>query len=272
MSEPAPLPQAPLRLVVLGDSTAFTDATGPRLPGHPGLYPSVVARELTTALDREVAPQVVARPGQTVRDTARALTKDQHVMFEVVAQADVVVVGVGSFDHAPVGIPPSVEAVVPYLRPEARRRQARRLLRAAYPPLVRLQGGRRPRTPHAEFARLYRLLLEQVRGLTQGRAAGVALGPTSHAADYYGHRHPGITAATSRQLAIAAEHGFAGVPAWPLVRTALTHLNPDAIHWPSSVHERVGQALAAQLVPQLLDSAPRIGMPGTPGGRAAEGG
>ncbi len=263
-----PAEQPPLRLVVLGDSTAFTDATGPCLPGHPGVYPSVVARELTRVLDREVAPQVVARPGQTVRDTARALTKDQHVMFEVVAQADAVIVGVGSFDHAPVGVPPSVEAVVPYLRPEARRRQARRLLRATYPPLVRLQGGRHPRTPPSEFARLYRLLLEQIRGLTQGRTAGVALGPTSHAADYYGHRHPGITAATSRQLAIAAEHGFAGVPAWPLVRTDLAHLNPDAIHWPPSVHERVGLALAAQLVPQLLGDAPRIGMPGTPSCRS----
>lgn len=261
-----PAGQEPLRLVVLGDSTAFTDATGPRLPGHPGLYPSVMARELVTVLDREVEPQVVARPGQTVRDTARALTKDQHVMFEVVARAHAVVIGVGSFDHAPLGVPPSVEAVVPYIHPDARRRHVRRLLHGAYPPLVRLQGGRRPRTPPAEFARLYRLLLEQVRGLTEGRAAGVTLGPTSHAGGYYAHRHPGITAATSRQLAIAAEHGFVGVPAWPHVRTALTHLNPDAIHWPSSVHERVGRALAARLVPQLLGNAPRIGMPGTPGG------
>lgn len=259
-------PRGPLRLVVLGDSTAFTDATGPQLPGHPGLYPTIVARELQAALDREVVAQVVARPGQTVRDTARALTKDQHVMFEVVAGADAVVIGVGSFDHAPVGVPPSVEAVVPFLRPEARRRRARQLLRTAYPRLVRIQGGRRPRTPPREFARLYRLLLEQVRGLTQGAAAGVALGPTSHAGDHYGHRHPGISVATSRQLAIATAHGFTGVPAWPHVRTELPGLNPDAIHWPRPVHERVGHALALALVTQLTGAAPLIGMPGAHAG------
>jgi hypothetical protein len=255
----------PLHLVVLGDSTAFTDATGPKLPRTPGLYPTVVADRLAAATDREVVTQVLARPGQTVRDTVRAVTKDQHVMFEVVANAHAVVVGVGSFDHAPAGVPASIEAVVPYLRPARRRRRARQMLWAAYPRLVRAQGGRRPRTPHHEFDRLYRLLLEQVRGLTQGRAAGVALGPTSHTSAYYGHRHPGVVRATARQLAIAEEHGFVGVACWPQVRRHLTELNPDGIHWPAVVHAAVGEAVARELVPQLMGERSPIGMPGTAG-------
>jgi hypothetical protein len=253
----------PLQLVVLGDSTAFTDACGPQLPGHPTLYPTVVAGQIGGYLAREVQTQVVARPGQTVRDAARAVTKDQHLMFQVLAGADAVVVGLGSFDHAPLGVPPSLEAVIPHVHPSARRRRVRGLLRTAYPRLVRLQGGRRPRTGPTEFARLYTLLLEQIRGLTQGRAAGVALGPTSHASAYYGHRHPGVRRAEARQLALATRLGFAPVPCWPHVRTALTRLNPDAIHWPTDVHQRVGTAVAQALLPQLTGAAPTIGMPGT---------
>lgn len=260
----APRTSGPLHLVVLGDSTAFTDATGPKLPGAPGLYPTVVSEELAKVTVRQVVTQVVARPGQTVRETARAVTKDQHVMFEVVARADAVVVGVGSFDHAPAGVPASVEAVVPYLRPASRRHRARALLRASYPRLVRLHGGRRPRTPADEFARLYRLLLDQVRWLTQGRAAGVSLGPTSHTSAYYGHRHPGVTEATSRQLGIAEAHGFTGVACWPVVRRHLMDLNPDGIHWPAVVHEHVGREIAAALVPQITGTEPTIGMPATP--------
>ncbi len=253
----------PLRLVVLGDSTAFTDATGPQLPGHPGLYPTIATDRLQAALDREVTAQVVARPGQTVRDAARAVTKDQHLMFEVLAHADAIIVGLGSFDHAPVGVPPSVEALIPYVRPTTRRRQVREQLRRCYPRLVRLRGGHRPRTPAEEFARLYRLLLEQLRGLTQGRAAGVALGPTSHTSAYYGHRHPGVTRATTRQLGIAQQHGFVGVACWPHVRLHLPDLNPDGIHWPEAVHRRIGTAAAEALAPQFTGELPTIGMPGT---------
>ncbi len=254
--------QMPLRLVVLGDSTAFTDARGPQLPGHPGLYPTVLAAELAGVLDREVDLQVVAQPGQTVRDAARAVTKEQHLQFKVLARADAVVVGLGSFDHAPAGIPPSIEAVVPYLRPSARRRRVRGMLRAAYPHLVRCTGGRFARTPPSEFDRRFSLLLTQIRGLTQGRAAGVVLGPTSHASAYYGHRHPGHPAAERRQLALAREHGFAAVACWPLVRPAVHRLNVDGIHWPADVHARVGHALATALLPQLTGQSPPIGLPG----------
>ncbi len=254
-----------LQVVVLGDSTAFTDDRGPQLPGTPSLYPSVVTRRLREALGSEVATQVVARPGWTVRDAARAVTKDQHLQFEVLAEADAVVVGVGSFDHAPAGVPPSLEALVPYLRPASRRRRARQVLRAAYPQLVRLTGGHHTRTPAAEFDRLLRLLLEQVRGLTQGRAAGVVLGPTSHASAYYGHRHPGLADAERRQLRVARQHGYLDVPAWTHVRPAVHRLNADGIHWPADVHTRIGDAVADALLPQLRGDSPTVGMPGTAG-------
>jgi lysophospholipase L1-like esterase len=251
----------PLRLVVLADSTSFTDGTGPQLPDEPTLYPNVLARRLEIELGRPVAVTVVSRPGTTARDALVTVRKDRHVQFDVIAHADALVVGVGSFDHAPAGTPAALEAMVPYLHPPALRRRARRWARAAYPRLVAIRRGHGRRTPAAEFDTLYRQLLEQLRGLTWGRAAGVTLGPTSHRSAYYGHRHPEHAAAEAAQLRLAREHGFASVAAWPLVEPHAGELNVDGIHWPAEAHEAVGHALADALLPQLRGEAPVIGLP-----------
>jgi hypothetical protein len=246
----------PIRLVVIGDSTSFTDHRGPQLPDEPTLYPNVLARSLEDRLGRAVQVTVVARAGQTVREAVRTVTKDRHVQFDVLAGADAVVVGVGSFDHAPGGIPPVVDAVVPYLRPAPVRRRVRTALHAAYPFAVRATGHRRRRTTPAEFERLFDLLLLQIRGLARG-AAGVVLGPTSHRAAYYAHRHPGHAAAEAHHFAVAERHGFATVPVWPHVEPYADRLNPDGIHWPPEPHAAVGEALAERLLPQLQGGSPR---------------
>ncbi|MFP4149778.1 MAG: GDSL-type esterase/lipase family protein, partial [Nitriliruptoraceae bacterium] len=233
-----------MRVLVLGDSTAFTDQAGPQLPSQPHLYPNVLRARLATDLDRDVAVTVVAAPGTTVREAYRSVTKDRHVQFDLLAPADAVVVAIGSFDHAPAGVPPSVQAVLPYVRPVRLRRRLRAGLHAAYPRLVRLRGGHGPRTPHREFQRLYADLLDHLRSVTWGRAAGVVLGPTSHRSSYYAHRHPGHARAEAAQLALARQHGYATVASWPLVLDHLGDLNPDGIHWPAAVHARVGDALA----------------------------
>ncbi|MBS3940405.1 MAG: hypothetical protein KG028_05540 [Actinobacteria bacterium] len=254
-------PGDPLSVVVLGDSTAFVDARGPQMPRAPHLYPNVMAAALERQLHRPVDVTVVARPGQTVRDAAHAVTKDQHLQFDLLAHADAVVVGLGSFDHAPAGVPAAIEATLPYLRPDQVRRRARAMSRAAYPGLVRLTGGRLRRTPAREFERLFGQLLDHVRGLCWGRAAGVVLGPTSHRSTYYGHVHPRFRAAEAHQLRLATEHGFAAVPAWDLVLPHATALNVDGIHWPAPAHESVGNAVADALVVQLTGARPTVGLP-----------
>lgn len=254
----------PLRLLVLGDSTSFTDAVGPQVPDHPDLYPNGVARHLEVALGRAVEVTVVARAGQTVRDAARAITKDRHLQFDLVAHADALIVGVGSFDHAPAGVPASVDAVVPYLRPTILRRRVRTGLRWAYPRLVQLTGGWRPRTPAGEFERLFGQLLDELRWWTQGRAAGVVIGPTSHRSAYYGHRHPGHARAERRHAALAATHGFAAISSWDLVRPYVPELNPDGIHWSAAAHRAVATGVAVALCRQLEGHEPRIGRPGHP--------
>src|SRR6056297_496800 len=250
-----------VRVLVLGDSTAFTDASGPQLPDAAHLYPGVLKRALTAALEATVEVTVVDSPGATVREAYRAVTKDRHVQFDLLARADALVVAIGSFDHAPAGVPPSLQALVPYLRPRRLRRRVRSGLHAAYPRMVALRHGHGPRTPRSEFLRLYADLLDHLRSVTWGRAAGVALGPTSHRSDYYANRHPGHARAEEAQLTLARQHGYATVAAWPLALDHLVDLNPDGIHWPAAVHGRVGEALARALLPQLTGERPRTGLP-----------
>lgn len=257
-----PTEGGPLRLVVLGDSTSFIDHRGPQLPDTPHLYPNVAARHLAEALNREVDVTVVARAGTTIRDVHRTVTKDRHVMFDVLVGADAVVVGFGGFDHAPGGVPPMLDAVVPYLRPASVRRRVRKAMSAAYPWVVRASGYRMTRTHAATFDRLYDDLFTHVRGLTRG-APGVALGPTSHhRADWYGDQHPRHGEREAQQLAIAAAHGFATRAVWDLVSPHADDFNDDGIHWPPPAHEAVGIATAEHLLPQLQGEVPLPGIPG----------
>jgi len=240
-----------LRVAVIGDSTAFTDATGPLPPDAAVLWPNVMARALREHTGREVSVTVWARPGVDALAAWQALTKDRHVMFDVVGPADVVVVGIGSFDHAPAGLPPVLDSLVPHLRPAGLRRRVRSTLRTLHPHVVRLRGGRGLRTPAADFERRYGMVLDQARGLTMGRATCVALGPTSHRARHHGGTHPRRAESEARQLSLARAHGYQAVPVWEHVEPFADRLNADGVHWPAEAHDAVGRAVAGAITGAL---------------------
>ena len=240
-----------LRVAVIGDSTSFTDATGPLPPDAAVLWPNVMARELLERTGREVVVTVWARPGVDALAAWQALTKDRHVMFDVVGPADVIVIGIGSFDHAPAGLPPVLDAIVPYLRPAGVRRRVRAAIRRSHPWVVRARGARGLRTPAEEFARRYGQVLAQARGLTLGRAVCVALGPTSHRARHHGGAHPRREESEGRQLALAAAHGYRTVPVWEHVVPHVDRLNEDGVHWPTEAHAAIGRAAAAAIADGL---------------------
>ena len=258
-------PRADVRVVVVGDSFAFTDGDGPQLPDAPQLWPNVLACGLAAAGGWDVAVQVLARPAQTARSAWDLVHKDRHAQFEVLAHADVVVAAFGSYDHAPLGVPSPVEELVPHLRPTGLRRGVRRGLHAAYPWLVHATGARLARTPDAEFARLYAATLAQLRALGFA-AAGVALGPSSHRSGYYGGRHPRFAERSAAQLRLAAHDGWATLAPWPLVEPFADRLNVDGIHWPAEAHSAVGAALAPLVADQLRGAAARPPRPGMPDG------
>lgn len=244
--------EQPFRLVVVGDSTSFTDDTGPKLPGDKALYPNILAARIEAAVERPVAVSVLARAGTDVREAWRLVAKDRHAQFEVLMGADAVVVGIGSIDHAPAGVPAMVETMIPFLRPETVRRFVRKNIYRAHPYLVRVTGGRFTHTAPAEFARLYDAVLFQVRALARG-AAGVTLGPTSHRSKYYGKGHPTLRAREQMQREIAERHGFPFVSAWDLVEPHADRLNPDGIHWPHAAHQEIAEVLGDRLIAQLRD-------------------
>lgn len=248
----------PRRLVILGDSLAFTDHEGPKLPDDPRLYPNILAGILSNATSEPWQPIVIARPGADARETWRTVSKDRHVQFDVLRGADAVVVAIGSFDHAPAAIPPMIDAMIPYLRPTWLRRWARSTTKKLHPKLAR-HARKRARTPMSEFSRVYDLTLRMVRGLAKD-AAGVVLGPTSHRSIFYGGldgRHPMRGDRERAQFEIAARHGFPQVACWPLVERFADQLNRDGIHWPPQAHAAVAGALAGPILDQLNGSLPR---------------
>ncbi|MFN2614178.1 MAG: SGNH/GDSL hydrolase family protein [Actinomycetota bacterium] len=249
-----------LRLVVIGDSTAFTDDVGPQLPSHKTLYPNVLAAELERALRRPVELSVLARAGMDTREAWKLVTKDRHAQFEVLMGADAVVVGIGSIDHAPTGMPPFIEAMIPYLQSPWLRRFARGLTRQIHTRVVVLTRARLSHESAVGFARFYDGVLFMVRSLAHG-AAGVALGPTSHTSSYYGSTHPHRRAREALQRDIATRNGFPFVPSWALVEPFGDRLNPDGIHWPPEAHQAVGEALARALLDQLIGDRPRPPLP-----------
>lgn len=240
-----------LRVAVIGDSTAFTDASGPLPPDDPVLWPNVLVREIGASTGREVDVTVWARPGVDALAAWQALTKDRHLMFDVVGPADVVIVAIGSFDHAPAGLPPVLDVIVPHVRPAWLRRRVRRAVRGLHPHVVRLRGARGLRTPASEFARRYRQVLDQTRGLTMGRAVCIALGPTSHRARHHGGRHPRREESERRQLGLARAHGYRAVAVWELVEPFADRLNADGVHWPAEAHGAVGRAAARATFEEL---------------------
>jgi diglucosylglycerate octanoyltransferase len=251
------LADPPRKLVVIGDSLAFTNDTGPQLPEEPTLYPNRLRAVLAQATAQPWEVRVLARPGAGVRDAWGWVAKERHTQFDLIADADAVVVAIGSFDHAPLGVPAMIEAVIPFVRPALARRWLRRGARALHPLVARV--SRSPRTPTSEFLRLYDLLLRQVRGLTKG-ASGVVLGTTLHRSNYYGGlggRHPGWVERETAQFQLAERHGFATVSCYPLVEPFADRLNPDGIHWPAGAHAAVAGALAAPLIEQLEGRRPK---------------
>jgi len=247
-----------LRVAVIGDSTAYTDATGALPPDDPSLWPNVTGEMIATSTGRPVEVTVWARPGTDALGAWQTLTKDRHVMFDVVGPADIVVVAIGSFDHAPAGLPPVLDVLMPHLRPAVLRRRVRSAVRRVHPWMVRLRGARGVRTDPAEFARRYGRVLDQARGLTLGRAVTVALGPTSHRARHHGGRHPRREESERRQLDLAHARGWKVVPVWEHVLPHVDGLNPDGVHWPAEAHRAVGAAVAAAVLDGLADASGRL--------------
>jgi hypothetical protein len=242
-----------LRVAVIGDSTTFTDEHGPRPPDDAQLWPNLMRTHLEAALGRAVTCTVWARPGVDALVAWQTLTKDRHVMYDVVGPADVVIVGIGSLDHAPAGLPPVLDSMIPHLRPDGFRRRVRSLVRSAHPHVVRLRRARGLRTPAEVFARRYAQVLRQASGLTMDRAVCIALGPTSHRARHHGGVHPRREESESRQLAIARAQGFTTVPVWEHVVPHADRLNADGVHWPAAAHAAVGRAVAEAVLTSLRD-------------------
>ena len=242
------------RLVVIGDSLAFQGPAGPVPLADDRLYPNVLADALWAGTGQHVETAVVARAGWGMRDVWLALQKDVHLQQQLLIGADAVVLGAGSLDTLPVGVPEALLATLPYLRPMSLRRRVRRGLARAHPTLVRLTAGRMRHTPLEVYRHCWRKTIGALR-LFAPDAALCAVLPPLHIGTYYAGdtRHHRPTWTATREL--AAELDVPVVDLAALGRPWLHRLNPDGLHWAWEVHHEVGRALAGVLLPQLAARA-----------------
>ena len=248
-------PITPRRLVVLADSLAFHGPQGPLLPRWPDFYPALLRDRLEAATSHPWTVTVVTRAGWGMRDVWLTLQKDLHVVQDVLMGADAVVLGVGSFDWVPVGVPTPLRALLPFVRPPVLRRRLRVWLDNAHPWLIRLTRGALIRTPASVFAHSWRKSIEAFR-LFAPDAALCAVLPSVHRADYYAHLHPHHARGMTMTRELGQTHDVALVDLAAITTRHLPDLNPDGIHWGWAQHVEVADAMAQLLLPQLQRQPP----------------
>ena len=247
---PGDADSGPARLVVLGDSLAFHGPEVPLPPAWPTFYPSLLRGHLEEATGRPWRVTVVAREGWGLRDIWLALQKDVHVQQDVLMGADAVVLGAGSFDWVPVGVPTPLRALLPYVRPTSLRRRLRVWLDLAHPRLVRATRGAMVRTPAEVYAHCWRKSVGALR-LFAPDAALCAVLPSVHRSGYYGRVHPYHERGMTLTRALGAELDVPLVDLAAITSRHLGDMNPDGIHWGWAQHAEVAEAMAAVLVPRL---------------------
>ncbi|MEX1209594.1 MAG: GDSL-type esterase/lipase family protein [Candidatus Nanopelagicales bacterium] len=223
-------------LLVIGDSLAFHGPERSERPSDPRLYPQVAGRILDADVD------LVARQGWTARDAWWALTKDPVVWGEYLPRADAMLIGVGGMDQLPTPVPTWLRESIPYVRDGRIRRTAREMLKRVTPPMARAVGGPFRTLPQAATDRYLTRVVEGVRMMRPGLPIAL-LSPPPWTGAYYPSRRAHAPALAAAR-AWAVREGVAYVDVEPLVRSRLTTINPDGMHWSWEVHALVGAAVA----------------------------
>jgi hypothetical protein len=229
---------------VLADSLAFHGPERAELLTHAGLYPNVLAAELSRP-DRPVVADVVAGLGWTARNAWEALTRDPRVYSLLLPAADAVVLAVGGMDYLPAILPTHLREGIRYLRPPWLRRAARAAFRTAQPYGARLTGGRWRTLPQRLTDEYLSCCVTGVRTLRPGVPV-VGVLPPPHDAPSYGRVLAGHRRAVDAARRWGAREGVPMVDLPSLVAPYLAGgwLNPDGLHWPWECHAAVGKAFA----------------------------
>jgi len=229
-------------VLVLADSLSFHGPDDTHSPLHPSLYPQVCARILGTNVD------LLARQGWTARDAWWALTKDPMGFGVYLPRADSLVIGVGGMDHLPAAVPTWLRDSIPYVRPGAVRRSVRDLYRRWSPAVIRATDGRMRQLPQAATERYWDRIVTAVRHWRPGIPIAL-VGPSAYAAPTYpSNRHHAAAVQAAAEWCRRTGVAFVDVDPWVVPSLRAGTGNPDGLHWAWSVHQGVGEALAAALV------------------------
>lgn len=246
----------PLRVLLIADSLSFHGPTKPELLTHPGIYPNVLASELSELLGRPVETDTVTKFGMTARDAWWAMTKDPRVYSLLLPDASAVVLGIGNMDQLPAAIPTYLRSGIDYIRPDWLRHRTAAAFHKAHPRIVRLHNARLRVLPQKVTDHYVELAVNGVRHYHPNMPVVTNI-PPRHASEYYAHKTAGHRGAQEAMRAVAARLGVPTVELEPIVgpRRDAGLNNPDGMHWGWETHAEVGKAYAELLAPLLRSPA-----------------
>ena len=247
---------APLRVVLIGDSLAFHNHEG-RLPlDDPRLYPNVMADEIARCIGRPVDLHVSARAGRCTPQAWELVSKDPWFQQRVLAPADVVVLNFAGGDSVPVGVPTAVKDLIPKIPHAGMRRRVRSAYWRHHRTLTKATRGAMRTVRRAQTLELWPRIVDMVR-FYSGGAPVVAATTQVTDADHHGNLDPHSRTARADLLRMAAERDVPVVDHWPTSVRHAARFNPvDGMHWDDDMHRTIGCELAALVVANLRPKRP----------------
>ena len=257
----APATDTSRSVVVMSDSLAIVDEKGVHKFTSPRLYPAQLAERLEAATGLSWRPVVFARGAWSLYWGSREIPNRDEIVAAL-RDATVVVIGLASTDAQAIATPRGFgitsKAGSVYRTPRRVSRLHHYMWRFGYEGhavLVKLTGKRFRHTPPRALAASFESLLRTIRRLNPEAAIVCVLPTRSHQRLFGGHS-PHVAAVRSELLVLAARHGVPTVDLAAIVGEWKAEL-PDGSHWPTALHRRVADAMAAAVVGYVTEPRAR---------------
>ncbi len=234
----------PLRVVLIGDSTAFHGPDGRLRLDDPRLYQNVMVSEIRARLGREVSLSSYCRAGMTTREAWELISKDPAVQEFVLPSTDVVVFAAGSTDGLATALPTWLKDAIGHIPHTKLRRAVRRRYLENHRHFLRVLGGGFPTVPHSVTRDLWGRSIDALRWYSGG-AHVVALTVQPSSGPHQGHIDPYSERVNAIVIEAATQKGVSYVDLHSICSGRFHKFNPDGIHWDYATHAEVGTQLAS---------------------------
>lgn len=239
-------------ILVIGDSLTFHGPDTRYPPGEPGLWPNVVARELSahrSGASDDWTIDLYARMGWTTRDAWWAVTKDPNIWGTSLPRSEAVILAVGGMDALPSAMPTWLREGIPYVRPASVRRRVRTAYTTLSPRVIQASGGRFRQLSQTATDHYLRRIVQVIRLYYPDLPIFLMTPPGPYQSPMYPVVADHASAVTAARQ-FGERESVTVLDVEQLVNEGHERgdANPDGIHWSWSMHEQAGQLIGQTLI------------------------